>query len=219
MSYELINYNLDTPFMQKILEKAIFILVILTWMSHLVQVFTPEVGFDAVWYHLPVIKAILEQQKLVFIPDFYQSANPLLSDLIFGIGFFFAGELGSKIVAYLFGVALIVSSYILSRKFLNKFWSLVVVLIISTFQVVAWQSASFYVDVAKAFWEISSLVFLLKWQDDRQQKWFIISALLLGASLPKTWAGTMLGKPTIAAVPKAVLLMNFRLCISDFFNY
>ncbi len=169
--------------MQKILEKAIFILVILTWMSHLVQVFTPEVGFDAVWYHLPVIRAILEQKKLVFIPDLYQSANPLLSDLIFGIGFFFVGELGSKIVAYLFGVALIVSSYILSRKFLNKFWSLVVVLIISTFQVVAWQSASFYVDVAKAFWEISSLVFLLKWQDDQQQKWFIISVLLFGASL------------------------------------
>jgi len=169
--------------MQKILEKAIFILVILIWLSHLVQVFTPEVGFDAVWYHLPVVKAILEQQKLVFMPNLYQSVNPLLSDLIFGVGFFFAGDMGSKIVAYLFGLALIISSYILSRKYLNKFWSLGVVLTISTFQVVAWQSASFYVDVAKAFWEVSSLVFLVKWQADRQQKWLFISSLLFGASL------------------------------------
>ncbi|MFH1959257.1 MAG: glycosyltransferase family 39 protein [Patescibacteria group bacterium] len=169
--------------MQKLLEKTIIILLILVWLSHLVQVFTPEVGFDAVWYHLPVVKAILEQKKLVFIPDLYQSVNPLWSDLIFGIGFFFAKELGSKIVAYLFGLAFIVSSYILSRKFLNKFWSLVAVLIISTFQVVAWQSSSFYVDVAKAFWEISSLILLLRWRDKQQQKWLIISALLFGASL------------------------------------
>lgn len=169
--------------MQKLLEKAVIFLLILVWLSHLVQVFTPEVGFDAVWYHLPVIKAILEQQKLVFLPQLYQSVNPLWSDSIFGIGFFFAGELGAKVVAYLFGLALIVSSYILSRKFLSKSWSLVVVLIISTFQVVAWQSASFYVDVAKAFWEISSLIFLMKWKDDQQQKWLFISALLFGASL------------------------------------
>ncbi|MBU0579366.1 glycosyltransferase family 39 protein, partial [Patescibacteria group bacterium] len=169
--------------MQKLLEKTVIAFLILIWLSHLVQVFTPEVGFDAVLYHLPVVKAILEQKKLVFIPDLYQSVNPLWSDLIFGMGFFFAKELGSKIVAYLFGLAFIVSSYILSRKFLNKFWSLVAVLIISTFQVVAWQSSSFYVDVAKAFWEISSLIILIKWRDKQQQKWLIISALLFGASL------------------------------------
>ncbi|MBT3249221.1 MAG: hypothetical protein HN846_00155 [Candidatus Pacebacteria bacterium] len=169
--------------MQKILEKAIIILIILTWASHLVQVFTPEVGFDAVWYHLPVIKAILDQQSLVFIPDLYQSANPLLSDLVFGGGFLVAGELGTKVVAYLFGLLLIVSSYVLSRKFLNRFWSLVVILIISTFQVIAWQSASFYVDVAKAFWEISALLFLIKWWAEHRQDWLFISALLLGASL------------------------------------
>ena len=169
--------------MQKLLEKATIVLLILIWMSHLVQVFTPEAGFDAVWYHLPVVKAISEQKKLVFIPELYQSTNPLFSDLIFGVGFIFAGELGSKIVAYLFGLAVIVSSYILSRKLLNRSWSLIVILTVSTFQVVAWQSASFYVDVAKAFWEISSILTLLRWKDTQQRKWLFVSALLFSASL------------------------------------
>jgi len=169
--------------MQKLLEKTTIISLIFIWLSHLVQVFTPEVGFDAVWYHLPVIKTILEQRKLVFLPELYQSVNPLLSDLIFGIGFFFAGEFGSKIVAYLFGLAFIFSTYVLSKKFLNNFWSLIVVLVVSTFQVVSWQSASFYVDVAKAFWEISSLAVLIRWRDTQQQKWLLVSALLFGASL------------------------------------
>ena len=169
--------------MQKLLEKVIIALLILSWLSHLVQVFTPEVGFDAVWYHLPVVKAILEQQQLVFLPELYQSVNPLGSDLIFGTGYFFAGELGAKVVAYLFGLGLVIVSYILSTKFLNRFWSLIVILTISTFQVIAWQSASFYVDVAKAFWEVSSLIFLIKWQVEQRQKWLIMAALLFGASL------------------------------------
>ncbi len=169
--------------MQKILEKAIIVLIILIWTSHLVQVFTPEVGFDAVWYHLPVIKTVIEQHRLVFIPHLYQSLNPLLSDLIFGIGFFFAQEQGAKIIAYMFGLVFIVVSYILSKNFLDRFWALVVVLIISTFQVVAWQSASFYVDVAKAYWELSAVLFLVKWHTQQQQKWLLVSALFLGASL------------------------------------
>jgi 4-amino-4-deoxy-L-arabinose transferase-like glycosyltransferase len=169
--------------MQKILEKITFALLISIWLSHLVQVFTPEVGFDAVWYHLPVIKTILEQKKMVFLPNLYQSANPLGSDLIFGIGFSWGGELGAKVVAYLFGLLLMAACYLLSKKFLNRFWSLVVVLIISTFQVVAWQSASFYVDVAKAFWEISALWALLNWQKFESTRWLVLSALLLGASL------------------------------------
>ena len=169
--------------MQKILEKAIIVSLILNWLSHLVQVFTPEVGFDAVWYHLPVTKAIIEQQKLVFLPNLYQSVNPLLSDLIFGIGYFFAEELGAKVLAYLFGLLLVAFTYLLSKIFLNKFWSLVVVLIVSTFQVVAWQSSSFYVDVAKAFWEVGSLLVLIKWFENKKLKWLILSALLFGASL------------------------------------
>lgn len=169
--------------MQKILEKLTILALILTWLSHLVQVFTPEVGFDAVWYHLPVVKAIIEQQKLVYLPELYQSVNPLFSDLIFALGFFFAKELGVKIVAYLFGLSLAVASYFLSRKLLNHFWSLLVVLIISTFQVVAWQSSSFYVDVAKAFWEITSLLSLVSWFNSQDNKYLLISGLLLGASL------------------------------------
>ncbi len=169
--------------MQKLLERVVLGSIILIWISHLVQVFTPEVGFDAVWYHLPVIKAVLEQQKLVFLPDLYQSANPLFSDLIFGIGFFWAKELGTKVVAYLFGLILVVTSYFLSKKLVGHFWSLIIVLVISTYQVVAWQSASFYIDVAKATWEILTLLCLFKWREDRNNKLLVISGLTFGASL------------------------------------
>lgn len=135
-------------------------LIIIVWFSHLIQVFVPETGFDALWYHLPVIKAVKENKGLIYLPYLEQSLNPLFSDLIFGIGYLFIGNLGIKIIAYFFALSLIFVSYKLSKKYLNSSWSLLLILLISTFQVITWQSASFYVDIAKAFFEINSLYFL-----------------------------------------------------------
>jgi hypothetical protein len=153
------------------------------WLSHLIGVFTPEVGFDAVWYHLPVIKVVAEQGGLVYLPEIYQSVNPLFSDLIFGIGYVISGEHGAKVVAYIFGLSLSAMTYKLSRCVMNVKWSLVTTLIVSTFQVVAWQSSSFYVDVAKAFWEICMLWSLLEWQRTKKISYVVIAGFLLGASL------------------------------------
>lgn len=169
--------------MQKRLNHFLILVMIGVWLSHLLQVFTPEVGFDALWYHLPVVKAIAEQQKLVFLPNLYQSVNPLGSDLFFGIGFILAGSLGTKLVAYIFGLLLVISTYLLSRRFFDKTWALAVVILISTYQVVAWQAASFYVDVAKAFWEITALLYLVKWHQESNDKWLFFSSFLWGMSL------------------------------------
>lgn len=175
----------------KILYQAIFqrrsnflwLVLIVIWLSHLIQVFVPETGFDAVWYHLPVVKAILENGGLIYLPDLYQSLNPLFADLFFLVGFWLAGELGAKIVAYVFALATIFISYQLARKFVSKNWSLLFVILISTFQVIAWQAASFYVDVAKAFFEVSSIFFLVKFQSSQSQKHLILAALFFSASL------------------------------------
>jgi len=174
-------------------KPLLIILILLVWLSHFIQVLVPETGFDALWYHLPVIKAVIENKGLVYLPDLYQSINPLFSDLYFALGYLFLGELGTKIVAYLFALGLIFVSYKLSIKFLKTHWSLLLILLISTFQAISWQSASFYVDIAKAFFEISSLLFLyyfifdgsviVSGENKKEKKLLLISALLFGASL------------------------------------
>jgi len=157
------------------------------------QVFVPETGFDALWYHLPIAKAIIENKGLVYLPNLYQSVNPLFADLYFTFGYLLLGDLGSKIIANLFALGLIFISYLLARKYLNKNWSILLITLVSTFQVVAWQSASFYVDLAKAFFEISSLFFLfsflfdgslvVKSKNKKNIKFLIISGIIFGASL------------------------------------
>jgi hypothetical protein len=174
-------------------SKLLYILLGIIWASHFIQVFVPETGFDALWYHLPVAKAIVEHSQLIYLPDLYQSANPLFSDLLFTTGYWLLGDIGTKIVAYLFGLSLIGVSYLLARKYLSKAWSLLCVTLISTFQVISWQSASFYIDVAKAFFEITSLLFLyrflfegsliIKNTNEESIHSLVISAITFGASL------------------------------------
>ena len=173
--------------MKQFTDKPLLVVsIVVVWLSHLLQVFVPETGFDALWYHLPVVKEILENKGLIYLPNLYQSVNPLFADLHFALGFLIAGDFGTKAVAYLFGLSLIYVSYKLSRKFLNVFLSLLLVLLVSTFQVVAWQSASFYVDLAKAFFELTALYFLYKFlfeKNGERNRDLIKAGLFFGASL------------------------------------
>lgn len=153
------------------------------WLSHFIQVLMPETGFDAVWYHLPVVDSILKNNSITFIPDLYQSINPLFSDMFFLIGYYFLGETGAKIVAYLFGLGLTLATYKLSRIFFNSKLSLGIITLVSTFQVIYWQSSSFYVDVAKAFWEILAIYFILKSLKSKQISDSLISIFSFSASL------------------------------------
>ena len=136
--------------------------LIIIWLSHFIQILVPETGFDAVWYHLPVVDGILKNGSIIFSPEFYQSLNPLFSDMFFLVGYYFSGETGTKVIAYFFATGLIFATYKLSRIFFNFKLSLGIIILVSTFQVISWQSSSFYVDVAKAFWEILAIYFLIK---------------------------------------------------------
>lgn len=153
------------------------------WLLHATGLVVPETGFDAVWYHLPVAQSIVAARGLVVLPDLYQSLNPLFSDLLFVAGFGLGKELGAKVVAYTLTLSLVLVSYQLARVKLSRFWSLWLALIVSTFQVVGWQASSFYVDTAKALWELLAIWLLLD-RDNIVGRWrWLVTSLFVGASL------------------------------------
>jgi len=160
-------------------ESFIGLTVMFVWLLHLSGVFVPETGFDAVWYHLPVVNQFVAEHAFTYIPELYQSLNPLFSDSIFLLGFLGVGEMGTKLVAYGLTLSLALMTYQLACQFLNRQNSLWSVLMISTFQVVSWQASSFYIDTTKAFWEVAALWVLL--QEKQTLKKFAISGALYGA--------------------------------------
>ena len=162
-------------------ERLLVQLAIMIWLLHAVQLVVPETGFDALWYHLPVAELALQNHGFVYDPTLYQSVNPLFSDSIFFLGYFWAGAAGAKLVAYCFGILLAGATYALSRVVLSKKYALWTVMLVSLLQVVAWQSSSFYVDVAKAFWEVAAI-----WVIVTESRWrtaAVSSGLLFGAAV------------------------------------
>ncbi|OGJ16383.1 MAG: hypothetical protein A2632_02795 [Candidatus Pacebacteria bacterium RIFCSPHIGHO2_01_FULL_46_16] len=171
-------------------EQVIFGILCFVWLLHLLQVFVPETGFDAVWYHLPIAQLLSEQQQLVYDPQLYQTANPLFADAIFALGFLALQSFGTKLVAYGFALSLAAVAYRLARVFLSRKWSLIGLSAISLFQVVSWQAASFYIDIAKAFFDLAGLWILIettfvakKGYKQYKQKYLLLAGLAFSASL------------------------------------
>lgn len=164
-------------------EQLLFSILLVVWFIHFLQVLVPETGFDALWYHLPVIQAIQSAQGLVFQPELYQSVNPLFADLYFLTGYSVFGAVGAKLVAYFFAVLCITATYHIARTLVSRQFALLTVICVSLFQVIAWQSASFYVDVAKAFFELSGLLFLFHFVKRKSTLFLYLAVLFFSASL------------------------------------
>ncbi len=170
-------------------EKIVCYTLLAILLLHFIGVLVPEHGFDAVWYHLPVIQAVGETGGFIYLPDLYQSVNPQFTDILFTLGYLLFGEIGAKLVSFFLMLTLIEITVLFCRRYVEKSWAYLLGCTIAVFQVVAWQSASVYVDVAKALWECGALYVLVSLTETTSLKTkkidipSILFGLLYGASL------------------------------------
>lgn len=174
-------------------------LVFLQANVNLIGALGPELGFDALWYHLTIPKIFLEQKRIFFIPGglFYYSAMPKLTEMLYLVSLAFSNSgILAKIVHFSFGILSAVALYNLAKRFLNIRYSLLTALIFYTSLIVGWQSTTAYVDLSRTFFEILALDCFLKWTEgyeenkknkmDQKNKisWGLIdSAVMLGLAI------------------------------------
>jgi|GEM_PF-477808 len=169
---------------------ALFILQIL---SNGIGVLGPELGFDALWYHLTLPKLYLEQQRIFFIPGglLYYSAMPKLAEMFYIAGLSFGNEVTVKFIHFLFGLLTCLALYKLQRKFFTPLISLIGIVVFYSNLVVAWESASAYIDLIRAFFEIMALWAFVNWwsptqkatEDQGGRKWLMLSATMVGLAI------------------------------------
>lgn len=187
-------------------DKLIFGSLAIVLLSHLMQVFVPETGFDAVWYHLPVIDHLVTD-GFTTDPNLYQLLYPLWSDLFFLPGYLIANDFGTKLVAYGGMLTLLFVTYMLSRRFLSVKRSLLITLLVSTFQVVAWQASSFYIDVFMAAFILAAFWRLLSAEKHANKSYLYL------VSTAAVWLGVAVGSKHF----NVVLVAPFFL--ATFLNY
>lgn len=148
---------------KKLILLAIWLPIMLLGGLNLLTVFTPEIGFDALWYHLTLPKLWLLKQKWFFDGGLlYYSVMPRLTETIFIPLIKISGHIGPKFVQYLSGVGTGFMIWKISSKL--NFSILLKSVAISLFYctwLVSWQSGSAYIDLFRTFLETTALYFLI----------------------------------------------------------
>lgn len=161
-------------------------LFLLQVLVNFIGVLGPELGFDALWYHLTLPKIYLHESRIFYLPGslFYYSAMPKLTEMFYLLSLNISrfGIL-AKFIHFSFGILSAVVLFNLSRKYLNSKLSLLTVLIFYSSLVVGWESITAYVDLTRTFFEILALEQFLLWNEKRKNENLINSAISLGLAI------------------------------------
>lgn len=163
----------------------VFFIIALQGIVNFIGALGPELGFDALWYHLTLPKIYLQNHSIFHIPGglLYYSTMPKLTEMLYMAGLAFGSEIFAKVIHFSFGIATLIALYGLSRKFLSKTSSFLVLVLFYSNLVVGWMSITAYVDLARTFFEVMALWGFVNWTEKKDKKWIIIPAVLLGLAI------------------------------------
>lgn len=177
----------------------------------------PEVGFDALWYHLTLPKIYLETHNVSYIPGglLYYSVMPRLAEMIYG--FTLACDpsgLLAKIIHYSFGLFWAGGIYVFSRLFLSKRAALLAVLACYGTYITTWLSQTAYIDLIIAFYAVLSLWGIFQYLQSQKPLFLYLSAIFMGLVLAGKLYGLFLFASLIlvlAIQKKWLALIRFSL--------
>lgn len=135
----------------------------------------PEIGFDALWYHLTIPKIYLEQQAIYHIPGglLYYSEMPRLGEMLYLFALRTAGVVGTHFISWVAGIIAGFLTYLIARLYLERKPSWLAVFIFMVAPLVGWISSSAYVDLLRTDFELLALYFVLS-------RKYTLSGLALG---------------------------------------
>lgn len=183
--HENIKFKVSSRIFNSKLFLFFSLIFLLQVFVNLIGALGPELGFDALWYHLTLPKLYILNNTIMHIPGglLYYSDMPRLTEMLYAAGLLFVNEIIAKLVSFTFGILICISIYKISRKFLNQLYSLLGVIIFYSNLVVGWQSITAYIDLPRAFFEVMALWGFLNFTETKEKKWLIGSAVLLGLAI------------------------------------
>lgn len=137
-------------------RKILLLILAIAALVNLVGAFGPELGFDALWYHLTIPKLYLAAGKIYHIPGglLYYSELPRLTEILYMF-------LPAHFLSWGAGIGATIVTYFMARKFLDRTASLLACLIFYATPLVGWQSGSAYVDLFRTFFEVLAVYLVI----------------------------------------------------------
>lgn len=135
-------------------------LLLLQVLVNLVGALGPELGFDALWYHLTSAKLFLLKKSINPIPGnlLYWSGLPRLGDIIYAFALHLWDERLPKLIHLSFGVLSALLVYKIAKRYYSKTSGLVAANLFYSTLLVGWLSTTSYIDLILVFFLLLALV-------------------------------------------------------------
>lgn len=168
-----------------------FIIFLTLALINFIGALGPELGFDALWYHLVIPKLYIEWGQIKFIPGglLYYSAMPKLVDLLYVPALIFSSETTAKLIQFLFGVLTSIVTYKIANLFVNKKLSYLAAIIFYSNLVVGWLSITAYIDLGRAFFGSLAIYFFLLHYKLKDIRYLYFTATLAGLEVVSKFLG------------------------------
>lgn len=168
-------------------KKNLFLCLLLFFAAciNVIGALGPEIGFDALWYHLVIPKIYLSNHGIDFIKGnlLYYAELPKLGEMLYIPILAYGNEIWVKFTHFLFGIFICIVLYRFSREFLKKNESLLVVIIFYSNLVVGWLSIAAYTDLISSFFEICAAFYFYNYTKNNAQKNLIFTSVLIGLAI------------------------------------
>jgi len=175
-----------------ILFLAIFLFFV---VLNLIAALAPELGYDALWYHLTLPKIYLLTHQIRYIAGgvLYYSVMPRLAEMFFGVGLSFdpSGTF-SRLIHLSFGLAWFTGIFMFLRLFLSRRYSLILAVMIYGTILVSWLSQTAYVDLIVAFYCLLSCWGFFRYLKSKDQFFLDLSAIFMGLNLASKLYGLII---------------------------
>lgn len=160
---------------------------------NLIGALSPEIEFDALWYHLTLPKIYIEDARIAYIPGdlLYYSVFPRLTEMIFTLGLILGNGILAKLFTFAFGVLWTLVIYVTGKRFFGTRVGIIAALITYTTYEVGWLSRTAYVDLAAAFFGAIATFVFAKWLLSKESSKYelLLAGVLTGLFLAtKHWS-------------------------------
>lgn len=165
-------------------DRLLLPLLFVGLLGGLAVTLTPEIGKDALIYHLAVPKRFLSHGGIYTIEGNIFSHYPLHSEMLFLLGLFFGGDVLAKgmhfaaLLLVLFGMYQFSRSTYIDNRF--PFLSMTIFLTIPTVFIT---STSAYNDIFVTLYAISSLFAFITWFHRGENAWLALCGLFSGGAI------------------------------------
>lgn len=185
----------------------LLVVIIVIAVACLFGASAPEVGNDALAYHLYHPKIFIENHKIGYIPFTRESLWPYLTEMLFTIGLILKSVTIAKLFNYLFGVLSVAAVYSFTKRFFSKREALLASALFYSAPGILMQSVYSYVDLSLSFYSFLALyAFVLAINNKDRTKLILLSGIFTGLAL----SVKLLGGITLISICALTIIFSVR---------